>query len=74
MFVEIVVAYHEAGHALLAEWVSARVLFVTIDPTNDAGPRRHGKIKVAWWLSGINPRNCLFAGKLKIGFGTDSPV
>lgn len=48
MFDEVVSAYHEAGHVLLAEHVGARVLFVTIDPIDDDGPRRHGETRVAW--------------------------
>lgn len=45
---EVVIAYHEAGHAVLAETVGARVLSVTIIPPDDAGPRRHGETTIAW--------------------------
>lgn len=41
-------AYHEAGHALLAVCVGARVRSVTIDPDNDDGPARHADIQVEW--------------------------
>lgn len=42
------VAYHEAGHALLAERLGGRVLLVTICPCEDDGPRRHGETRIAW--------------------------
>ena len=45
---EVVIAYHEAGHVLLAERFGARVLSVTIEPADDDGPRRHGETTVAW--------------------------
>lgn len=48
MIDEVAVAYHEAGHALLAERFGAHVLSVTIQPANDDGPRRHGETTVAW--------------------------
>ena len=48
MVEEVVTAYHEAGHAVLAEQLGGRVLSVTIIPVDDDGPRRHGETKVAW--------------------------
>ena len=48
MIDEVAVAYHEAGHALLAERFGAHVLSVTIQPANDDGPRRHGETTIAW--------------------------
>lgn len=45
---EFVIAYHEAGHAVLAEQLGGHVLFVTIEPVDDDGPRRHGETQVAW--------------------------
>jgi ATP-dependent Zn protease len=41
-------AYHEAGHALVAISVGARVRSVTIEPDRDDGPRRHAEIQVEW--------------------------
>jgi len=43
-------AYHEAGHALMAIHVGARVRSVTIDPDWDDGPERHADIQVVWPL------------------------
>jgi ATP-dependent Zn protease len=45
---EVVIAYHEAGHAVLAERLGGRVLAVTIIPLEDDGPRRHGQTTIAW--------------------------
>lgn len=41
-------AYHEAGHALLAVYVGARVNSVTIDPDRDDGPQRYADAQVEW--------------------------
>lgn len=49
-------AYHEAGHALLAILVGARVRHVTIEPDKDDGPDRFAEIQVEWPLD-------LFTGK-----------
>ena len=54
MLDELVIAHHEAGHALLAENYGAHVLRVTIEPHNDEGPRRHGETTIAWRETGIN--------------------
>lgn len=43
-------AYHEAGHALMATILGARVLSVTIEPDWDDGPARHADISVEWPL------------------------
>ncbi len=43
-----VTAYHEAGHALMAEAVGARVRLVTIEPEADDERPRHGETTVAW--------------------------
>lgn len=41
-------AYHEAGHALMAVTVGARVVSVTVDPDWDDGPARTGDTQIAW--------------------------
>ncbi|QDV67738.1 ATP-dependent zinc metalloprotease FtsH [Rosistilla carotiformis] len=41
-------AYHEAGHAMMAMLVGARILSVTIDPDWDDGPQRHADIQIQW--------------------------
>ncbi len=41
-------AYHEAGHALVAHLLGARVKSVTIDPDNDDGPARTGDTQMRW--------------------------
>jgi ATP-dependent Zn protease len=42
------VAYHEAGHALIAHLLGGKVKQVTIDPDNDDGPERLGDTQVRW--------------------------
>ncbi len=49
-------AYHEAGHALLALHVGARVRSVTIDPDWDDGPERYADIQVVWPLDRFSDR------------------
>ncbi len=41
-------AYHEAGHALMAIYVGARVRSLTIDPDWDDGPNRYADTQVEW--------------------------
>ena len=41
-------AYHEAGHAMMAVYVGARVRSVTIEPDRDDGPERYADIRVEW--------------------------
>jgi ATP-dependent Zn protease len=41
-------AYHEAGHALMAVYLGARVKSVTIEPDWDDGPERYGDAQVEW--------------------------
>jgi len=41
-------AYHESGHALMAIYVGAKVLRVTIEPEWDDGPLRHADIQIEW--------------------------
>lgn len=64
---EFVIAYHEAGHAVLAEAFGGHVLFVTIEPVEDDGPRRHGETKIAW-RSGESSeqRKSLAAAQVKV--------
>lgn len=51
---EVVTAYHESGHVVLAEHLGAHVLTVTIEPQLDDGPRRHGETTIAWSKNQIN--------------------
>ncbi len=48
------IAYHEAGHALVALLLGGEVRLVTIDPDNDDGPDRQGDTQVLWRRSGIS--------------------
>lgn len=47
-------AYHEAGHALMACLVGARVRSVTIDPDRDDGPARYGDTQIEWRVRGLS--------------------
>ena len=49
-----IVAYHEAGHALMALLLGGEVRMVTIDPDNDDGPDRQGDTQVLWRRSGVS--------------------
>src|SRR5271156_2767189 len=42
------IAYHEAGHALMALLLGGKVRLVTIEPDNDDGPERQGDTQVVW--------------------------
>lgn len=42
------VAYHEAGHVLVAVMLGARIRSVTIDPDRDDGPQRYGDTQILW--------------------------
>ncbi len=42
------IAYHEAGHALMAYLLGAKVQRVTIEPDHDDGPDRQGDTRVLW--------------------------
>ncbi len=48
------IAYHEAGHALMAVLLGGKVKQVTIEPDNDDGPDRQGDTQVLWRRSRIN--------------------
>ena len=43
-----IVAYHEAGHALVAHILGGKVKQITIDPDNDDGPERFGDTEIRW--------------------------
>lgn len=55
------IAYHEAGHALMAVLLGGKVRHVTIEPDDDYGPERQGDTQVLWLRSGISVRD--FANK-----------
>jgi ATP-dependent Zn protease len=42
------VAYHEAGHVLVAVMLGARIRSVTIEPDRDDGPERYGDTQILW--------------------------
>src|ERR1044072_148301 len=50
------IAYHEAGHALLAVLVGGEVQLVTIDPDRDDGPERQGDTQVIWRRGSMGER------------------
>ena len=51
-----IVAYHEAGHALMAALLGGEVMYVTIEPDNDDGPDRQGDTQVLWHRSGVSDK------------------
>ena len=50
------IAYHEAGHALMALLLGGEVRLVTIEPDNDDGPDRQGDTQVLWRRARISDR------------------
>lgn len=50
------IAYHEAGHALMALLLGGKVKLVTIEPDKDDGPDRQGDTQVLWRRSGISDK------------------
>ena len=50
------IAYHEAGHALVAHLLGGVVRQVTIEPDNDDGPAREGDTQVLWRRSGVSEK------------------
>lgn len=50
------IAYHEAGHALMALLLGGEVRLVTIEPDKDDGPQRQGDTQVLWRRRGIGDR------------------
>jgi len=55
------IAYHEAGHALIALLLGGKVKQVTIEPDNDDGPDRQGDTQVLWRRSADSEKE--FANK-----------
>jgi hypothetical protein len=51
------IAYHEAGHALMAVILGGTVTHVTIEPDDDDGPDREGDTQVLWHRAGISERD-----------------
>src|ERR1700730_1769160 len=50
------IAYHEAGHALMALLLGGEVRLVTIEPDNDDGPDRYGDTQVLWRRAGTSEK------------------
>lgn len=48
------IAYHEAGHALMALLLGGEVRLATIEPDNDDGPDRQGDTQVVWRRSDVS--------------------
>lgn len=48
------IAYHEAGHALVAWLLAGEVRQVTIEPDHDDGPEREGDTQVLWSRSTLS--------------------
>ena len=55
------VAYHEAGHALVAHLLGGQIQLVTIAPDDADGPRRSGDAQIVWRRSRMSDRE--FAAK-----------
>lgn len=45
---EEAVAYHEAGHAVIAVWLGGAIQYATMEPHWDDQPRRDGEVVVEW--------------------------
>ena len=65
------IAYHEAGHALMALLLGGEVRLVTIDPDNDDGPERQGDTQILWRRAKISDKE--FA-KISIQVSLAGPV
>jgi hypothetical protein len=52
-----IIAYHEAGHALMALLLGGEVRLVTIEPNDDDGPDRQGDTQVLWRRSGASDKD-----------------
>lgn len=57
-----IIAYHEAGHVLMALLLGGKVKHVTIEPDDDDGPAREGDTQVLWRRAGISEKE--FAKKV----------
>lgn len=53
------IAYHEAGHAVVAVWLGAELLHATLEPDWDDGPARDGDVAVRWHHHGFSQRELL---------------
>jgi ATP-dependent Zn protease len=53
------IAYHEAGHAVVASWLGAEVVSVTLEPDADDGPLRDGDAAIRWHHRGMTPRQLI---------------
>ena len=49
-------AYHEAGHAIVAIHVGARIRYATVEPDRDDGPQRYADIQVEWPIAELTER------------------
>jgi ATP-dependent Zn protease len=65
------IAYHEAGHVLMAVLLGGKVKQVTIEPDDDDGPARQGDTQVRWRRSGVSDKE--FA-KLAVQVSLAGPV
>src|SRR4051812_28257901 len=50
------IAYHEAGHALMATSLGGKVQQVTIEPDSDDGSDRQGDTRVVWRRSRLSDK------------------
>jgi hypothetical protein len=57
VLMESSISYHEAGHAVIASFLGAEVLSVTIEPEDDEGPRRDGDVAIRWSRRGKSARD-----------------
>jgi len=48
------IAYHEAGHVLMARLMGAKISLVTIEPDDDDGPERQGDTQILWRRSRLS--------------------
>jgi ATP-dependent Zn protease len=51
-----IVAYHEAGHAVMAWLLGGEIHLVTIEPDKDDGPARQGDTQVLWRRSRLSDK------------------
>ena len=50
------IAYHEAGHAIIALLLGGQVDIITIDPDKEDGPQRQGYTKILWRRDNLSER------------------